>query len=196
MCAISRLGLPRRVIGVIPVVENMPGGDAQRPGDVIQCYGGKTVEVINTDAEGRLILADAISWAKDRYDPSYIVDIATLTGACVVALGHVRAGYFCNDEKLVRQFRDALDRSYEKCWRLPLDPEYAEDLKSDIADLKNIGQRWGGAVTAAKFLEEFVGGTPWIHIDMAGMDIFQGAHKSEGPRGFGVRTLVELVAGA
>jgi leucyl aminopeptidase len=195
MQAISRLRIPRRVLGIIPVVENLPGGKAQRPGDVVRCFGGKTVEVINTDAEGRLILADAIGWARATYNPASIIDIATLTGACVVALGHVRAGYFCNDERLVRRFSEAVERSYEKFWRLPLDSEYAEDLKSDIADLKNIGQRWGGAITAAKFLEEFVGDTPWVHIDMAGVDVFQGTHKAEGPRGFGVRTLAELVAG-
>lgn len=195
MQAIARLEVPRRVVGVIPVVENLPGGRAQRPGDVIRCFGGKTVEVINTDAEGRLILADAIAWAKATYNPSSIVDIATLTGACIVALGHVRAGYFCNDEKLVRRLNEAVERSYEKFWRLPLDAEYREDLKSDIADLKNIGQRWGGAITAAKFLEEFVADTPWVHIDMAGMDLFQGDQKAEGPRGFGVRTLAELVSG-
>ncbi|GAB4220207.1 MAG: leucyl aminopeptidase [Acidobacteriota bacterium] len=195
MLAVARLGLPRPAVGVIPVVENLPGGRAQRPGDVIRCHGGKTVEVINTDAEGRLILADAMSWAKERYSPSEIVDIATLTGACIIALGHVRAGYFSNDEKLVRRFVDAAGRSYEKFWRLPLDPEYREDLKSDIADLRNVGQKWGGAITAAKFLEEFVGDTPWVHIDMAGVDLFQGDQKAEGPRGFGVRTLAELVAG-
>ncbi len=195
MQAVARLGVPRAAVAVIPVVENLPGGRAQRPGDVIRCHGGKTVEVINTDAEGRLILADAISWAKARYSPTEIVDIATLTGACVIALGHVRAGFFSNDEKLVRRFLDAAGRSYEKFWRLPLDPEYREDLKSDIADLRNVGQKWGGAITAAKFLEEFVGDTPWVHIDMAGVDLFQGDQKSEGPRGFGVRTLAELVAG-
>lgn len=193
--AIARLEARRTVIGVIPLVENMPGGNAQRPGDVIRCFGGKTVEVVNTDAEGRLILADAMAWVLSRWKPDFLVDIATLTGACVVALGYVRAAYFSNNERLVRKFRSAVDRSAEKFWRLPLDVEYGEDLRSSIADLKNCGERWGGAVSAAKFLEAFVGDTPWCHIDMAGVDLFRGEQKADGPRGFGVRTMAELVIG-
>ncbi len=193
--AVSRLGAEHPVVGILPLVENLPGGRAQRPGDVVKSLSGKTIEVINTDAEGRLILADAIAYAKNRYSPGAIVDLATLTGACVVALGHVRAGYFSNDEALARRLEEASTRGGEKLWRLPLDDEYGDELKSFIADIKNVGSRWGGAVTAAKFLEAFVEDTPWCHIDMAGMDLFDPAKDCPGPRGFGAMTLAELALG-
>lgn len=191
--AISRLKVPRNVIGITPLVENLPGGRAQRPGDVVRSMSGKTIEVINTDAEGRLILADALHYAL-RFDPAYLVDIATLTGACIVALGKLRAGLFSNNEDLFRRFEEAARRSGEKFWRLPLDAEYRKELKSTIADIKNVGSRWGGAITAAKFLEEFAGSRPWCHVDMAGVDFYPEDEPINGPTGFGVRTLVELAA--
>jgi len=192
MQALSDLKTASRVIGIMPLVENLPGGNAQRPGDVITSHNGKTVEVINTDAEGRLILADAISWGIERFRPRAVLDIATLTGACVIALGHYRAGIFSNSEEFCSQVAEAAESGGEKLWRLPLDDEYRESLESRIADIKNTGERWGGAVSAAKFLEEFVGKIPWCHIDMAGMSSFpSGANKGTSP-GFGVRTLIEL----
>jgi leucyl aminopeptidase len=191
MQAIAQLRIPVNIVGLIPAVENLPSGRAQRPGDVIQSMSGKTIEVLNTDAEGRLILADALHYARSL-NPCMIVDFATLTGACVVALGHLRAGLFCNNEPLYEQFVQAAERSGEKYWRLPLDDDYREELDSQIADLKNVGSKWGGAITAAKFLQEFVGETPWCHIDMAGTDSFPENTEPKGPTGFGVRTLAEL----
>ncbi|MCK5795348.1 MAG: leucyl aminopeptidase, partial [Anaerolineales bacterium] len=193
MLAISRLKSPSRVIGVLPLAENLPGGKAQRPGDVVTAYNGTTIEIINTDAEGRLILADAMAWAIKKFKPRCLVDIATLTGACVVALGHHRAGLFSNENTLCSELLEGADRGGEKFWRLPLDDEYKESLESKIADLKNCGDRWGGAITAAKFLESFVGDTPWCHIDMAGTDSFPSGINKGNPPGFGVRTLVEFV---
>jgi leucyl aminopeptidase len=192
MQAVAQLQVKQNVIGIVPAVENLPSGRAQRPGDVIRSMSGKTIEVINTDAEGRLILADAIHYAK-QFDPEYIVDIATLTGACVVALGHVRAGLFCNDEKVYGLLQRASEISGERFWRLPLDSDYRKEIESQIADIKNVGSRWGGAVTAAKFLQEFVGDVPWCHIDMAGVDVYQENQEGKGPTGFGVRTLVQMV---
>lgn len=193
MQAIARLQVKKNVIGLIPAVENLPSGKAQRPGDVIESMSGKTIEVVNTDAEGRLILADALHYALGL-EPRYVIDIATLTGACVVALGHVRAGLFCNNEDLFETILRAAQRTGEKFWRLPLDEDYRKEIKSEIADMKNVGSRWGGAITAAKFLQEFVGETPWCHIDMAGVDLFKEAPEGKGATGFGVRTLAELAA--
>ena len=193
MKAVSQLRLRRNVVGILPAVENMPSGRAQRPGDVVRSMSGKTIEVLNTDAEGRLILADAMHYAR-RLNPACMVDIATLTGACVIALGHVRAGLFSNDDRLAEKFFKASERAGEKFWRLPLDDEYRSLLDSHIADLKNVGKRAAGAVTAAKFLQEFVGDTPWCHIDMAGVDMFQEGGANKGPTGFGVRTMVELAS--
>lgn len=192
MQAIARLQIPRNVVGVIPTVENLPSGRAQRPGDVIRSMSGKTIEVLNTDAEGRLILADALTFARQELQAAALIDLATLTGSCVVALGHLRAGLFSNDELLCEQILKAADRSGEKLWRLPLDEEYRRELDSNIADIKNVGSRWGGAITAAKFLQEFAGETPWCHIDMAGVDLYEEKHEFKGPTGFGVTTLVEL----
>jgi len=192
MEAIAQLGVKKNVVGLIPAVENLPSGRAQRPGDVIRSMSGKTIEVINTDAEGRLILADALHYGR-QLNPEYMVDIATLTGACVVALGHYRAGFFTNKDELGQKLMEAAVKSGEKLWQLPLDDHYRKDIESSIADIKNVGSRWGGAITAAKFLEEFVSEIPWCHIDMAGVDIFKGEGK--GPSGFGVRTLVEMVSG-
>ncbi len=191
MQAIAQLQAKRNVVGVIPAVENLPGGRAQRPGDVIRSMNGKTIQVVNTDAEGRLILADALAYVQ-AFQPRYIVDIATLTGACVVALGHVRAGLFSNDDALCQKTLAAAERCGEKLWRLPLDDVYYKDIESDIADVKNAGSRWGGAVTAAKFLQHFVDDRPWCHIDMAGLALYEQGQDT-GPTGFGVRTLAELV---
>ena len=193
MQAIAQLQAKRNVVGIIPAVENLPGGRAQRPGDVIRSMNGKTIQVVNTDAEGRLILADALTYVQ-AFNPRYILDIATLTGACVVALGHVRAGLFCNDDELCQETLAAAERSGEKLWRLPLDDVYYKDIESDIADVKNAGSRWGGAVTAAKFLQHFVDDRPWCHIDMAGMALYEEGQET-GPTGFGVRTMAELVLG-
>ncbi len=154
---------------------------------------GKTIEVINTDAEGRLILADALHYARS-FKPEYIIDLATLTGACVVALGKIRAGLFSNSAPLCESLIRASELSGEKVWRLPLDDEYRRDLRSDVADIKNVGERWGGAITAAKFLQEFVGDTPWCHLDIAGVDVTEYENKVKSPTGFGVRILAELVS--
>ena len=183
MQAIAQLRVDKNVVGLIPAVENLPGGKAIRPGDVIQSMSGKTIEILNTDAEGRLILADALFYAQ-QLTPQYIVDLATLTGACVVALGHLQAGLFSNNDTVCEKLLLASERSGEKFWRLPLDDEYRKDLDTQIADIK----------TAAKFLQEFVGEIPWCHIDMAGVDLFRKGQKVKGPTGFGVRTLVEMVS--
>ena len=192
MQAIAQIQVKKNVVGLIPAVENLPSGRAQRPGDVVRSMSGKTIEVINTDAEGRLILADALFYGS-QLQPEYMVDIATLTGACVIALGHLRAGLFSNHEETCQRLLEASERSGEKFWRLPLDDDYRNEIKSQIADLKNVGGRWGGAITAAKFLQEFVGNVPWCHIDMAGVDLFKEKQELKGATGFGVRTLVEMV---
>jgi leucyl aminopeptidase len=192
MQAIAQIGVKKNVVGLIPAVENLPSGRAQRPGDVIRSLSGKTIEVINTDAEGRLILADALFYGR-QLEPEFMVDIATLTGAVVIALGKIRAGVFCNDEELFERVSRASDQSGEKLWRMPLDDEYRKEIESSIADIKNVGSRWGGAITAAKFLQEFVGDVPWCHIDIAGVDLFKGEGDIKGPTGFGVKTLVEIV---
>lgn len=193
MQAIAQLQLPRNVVGIIPAAENLPSGRAQRPGDVVRSISGKTIEVLNTDAEGRLILADAIGFAK-QLNPVYMVDIATLTGACVVALGKVRAGAFCNNDALFEKVSKASEISGEKLWRMPLDEEYGKKLESNIADIKNVGGRWGAACIAAKFIEFFVDDTPWCHLDIAGVDLYEENPVVEGPTGFGVRTLTELAS--
>ena len=193
MQAIARLQIERHVIGLIPAVENMVSGRAQRPGDVIRSMGGKTVEIVNTDAEGRLILADALCYASE-FSPEYVVDIATLTGACIIALGNIRAGLFSNNDELCARLQSAGDRAGEKFWRLPLDDEYRKDLDSGIADIKNSGSRSAGAVTAAKFLQEFVGEFSWCHIDIAGVDLYEDPVEGTGATGFGARTLVELAS--
>ena len=193
MQAIARLQIERNVVGLIPAVENMVSGRAQRPGDVIRSMGGKTVEIVNTDAEGRLILADALCYASEL-GPEYVVDIATLTGACIIALGSVRAGLFSNNDELCEKLQRAGDRAGERFWRLPLDDEYRKDLESGIADVKNSGSRSAGAISAAKFLQEFVGELSWCHIDMAGVDLYEDSAEGTGATGFGARTLVELAS--
>jgi leucyl aminopeptidase len=194
----SKLKLKTKIIGVIPIVENMPSGSAARPGDVVKSYDGKSVEIGNTDAEGRLILIDAISYAIKKYKPDTLIDMATLTGACVVALGEKIAGVFSSDDDLASSIVKSGEKTHERCWHMPLPDDYKELIKSDIADIKNIGSsRWGGAITAALFLSEFVKDTPWAHIDIAGPAFTKKAtdYCGSGGTGFGVRLLCELLEG-
>lgn len=184
------------VVGVIGLVENMPDGRAQRPGDVVRSMKGDTIEVINTDAEGRLVLADIMWYAQDRFGPAAMIDLATLTGAIIVGLGHEKAGVFANDDALCEAFMKAAARTGEGAWRMPLDPAYDEQLKSRIADVKNVGGRPAGSVTAAQFLKRFVKeGVPWMHLDIAGVAMVskETALAPKGATGWGVRTLDALV---
>jgi leucyl aminopeptidase len=196
MRAIAQLRPPIAVTALIPAVENMPGSRAQRPGDIVTTLSGKTVEVLNTDAEGRLILADALTYAR-TLGCTHLVDAATLTGAIVVALGHVNTGVFASDDALLERVLAAARRKGEKMWAMPLDDEYKEQLKSPFADLPNIGTRWGGAITAAMFLKEFADSMPWVHLDIAGTAWLDDAKPflAKGPSGVAVRTLTELAAG-
>jgi len=193
MRALAQLKPPIPVTALIPAVENMPGSRAQRPGDIVTSLSGKTIEVINTDAEGRLILADALTYAK-RLGCTHLVDAATLTGAVVVALGHINIGAFSNNDELAERVLDAARTAGEKMWRLPLDEDYKELLKSPFADLANVGGRPGGAITAAWFLREFADETPWVHLDIAGTAWLDDAkpYASKGPSGVPVRTFVNL----
>ncbi len=194
MCAIAKLKPKVKVISVICSAENMPDGKAYRPGDVLTTMSGKTIEVINTDAEGRLVLADGLHYAK-TLGCTHLIDAATLTGACVVALGHHFAGIFSNDEDTWQRFHAATPVSGEKFWRLPIAPEYREQIKSAIADMANTGGRAGGACTATALLHEFAGETPWIHLDIAGCAWLdeQKPWVAKGPTGIAVRTIVEWV---
>jgi leucyl aminopeptidase len=196
MRAIALLQPKINVIGIVCATENMPSGKAQKPGDVQIAMSGKSIEIINTDAEGRLVLADGLYYAR-QLGCTHLIDAATLTGACVVALAGVNAGAFSNNEEIYQRFSKALQESGEKMWRLPLDGEYQELIRSNIADIVNSGGRWGGAVTAAMFLKEFVDETPWIHLDIAGVAWME-ENKSwiaKGPSGVPVRSLVEFVRG-
>ncbi len=184
------------VVGLVGLVENMPDGKAQRPGDVVRSMKGDTIEIINTDAEGRLVLADVLWYAQERFAPSAMIDLATLTGACVVALGHENAGVFANDDALCNALLKAADAQGEGAWRLPLAPAYDALIKSRMADMKNTGGRYGGAITAAQFLQRFVKkGQPWVHIDIAGVAYpgGEGGLAPKGATGWGVRTLDALV---
>jgi leucyl aminopeptidase len=172
----AELGLAQNIIGIVPTCENMPGGKATRPGDIVRTMQGTTVEILNTDAEGRLILCDAMTYAQ-RFKPAALIDIATLTGACVIALGRVRSGVFSNNEPLADALLAAGQAADDRAWRLPLDDEYGEQLKSNFADLANVGGREGGAITAAHFLARFTGGVPWAHLDIAGTAWIQGGAK-------------------
>ena len=192
--AAAKLALPIEVHGIVASTDNMNGSDAYKPGDVYPSRDGKTVEIINTDAEGRLILADALAYARDL-EPDYLIDHATLTGACMVALGGFTAGMFSTDDGLRDAYRSAAELSGESFWPLPLDESLRDQLKSQIADLKHTGSRYGGAITAALFLREFVGKTAWAHLDIAGpawLDKDHGLHP-QGGSGFGVTTAVELL---
>jgi len=200
MAAIGRLKPKIKVISVVCSAENMPDGKAQKPGDVQTAMPlkegepGHTIEIINTDAVGRLVLADGLTYAR-QLGCTHLIDAATLTGACVVALGPVNAGGFSNDEETYAKLHSVLTISGEKIWRLPLGDEYYDQIKSDIADIKNTGGRWGGASTAAQFLQVFAGDTPWIHLDIAGMAWYEDTKPfiAKGPSGFGVRSILEWV---
>jgi leucyl aminopeptidase len=189
MQAIAALGAEHEVHGILALAENMPSGTAIRPGDVIQSAAGKTVEVVNTDAEGRLVLADALHYATEL-GAGAIIDVATLTGSCVVALGHTTAGLFANDDSLAERVLASARASGESFWRLPLIDEQRRELKSEVADLKNSGAREGSAITAAIFLSEFVGGIPWVHLDIAGPALGKGRGEPKGATGVAVPTLV------
>ena len=193
---LGRLKPKLNVIGLIPSTENMPSGSAVKPGDVVKSHLGKTIEIINTDAEGRLILCDALSWAR-RYNPACVLDAATLTGAVVVALGHTAAGIMGTDEALLAEVQRAGERSGERVWPLPMWEEYHELIKSDIADMKNSGGRPAGSISAGWFLREFVSGYPWVHIDIAGTAYSdrEDVTRVKGPTGMGMRLFAEFVLG-
>jgi len=182
------------VVGIIPATENMPGGSATKPGDVLTSLSGKTIEVINTDAEGRLILADGLTYAT-RYNPEVLVDIATLTGACVVALGNVAIGVLGNNQALIEELKEAGEQSGERTWQLPLWDDYYDLIKSDVADVKNTGGRPGGTITAAAFLSKFIGKAVWAHLDIASTDWSdkEKAYLPKGPTGVGVRLLIQFL---
>ncbi|HWF65807.1 MAG TPA: leucyl aminopeptidase, partial [Acidobacteriaceae bacterium] len=194
MRAIAQLKPNVRVISVVCSAENMPSGKAYKPGDVSVAMSGKTIEIINTDAEGRLVLADGLHYAK-QLGATHLIDAATLTGACVVALGMLNAGVFSNDDATYAHFQKAVDLSGEKFWRLPVDDEYRDMIVSDIGDIKNTGGRYGGAITAAMFLKEFVGDAPWVHLDIAGVAWMEDQKPwiAKGPSGIAVRSIVEWV---
>ena len=196
MKAVASLQPDVPVHGIIGACENMPGGNSYRPSDVLTMYSGKTVEVLNTDAEGRLVLADAIHYATLQ-EPRGIIDLATLTGACMVALGPYYAGLFSDDEALGQEVLGAATRADERLWRLPLDPKLFETLKSKRADLTNLGGQWGGAITAAQFLQQFKGDVPWVHLDIAGPALAEKDDASirAGGTGYAVLTLWALVEG-
>ena len=191
--ALARLQPAVNVVGLIPASENMPGGAAIKPGDVVTSMSGQTIEILNTDAEGRLVLCDALTYAA-RFKPRAMVDIATLTGACVIALGGLRSGMFSPSDELARALEQAGDAALDPCWRMPLDEEYGEGLKSNFADMGNVAGRAGGAVTAAKFLQRFVGDIPWAHLDIAGTAWKSGAAKGGTGRPVGL-LLHYLLAG-
>ncbi len=192
--AIAQLKPKINVVAIIPATENLPGGSALKPGDILTAMNGKTIEIISTDAEGRLILADALSYAK-KLGAKLVVDVATLTGACRVALGDVCSGIFGNNQELVDKVIAAGAEAGELIWQMPMYEEYKEQIKSDVADVKNIGGKYGGAITAAQFLAEFAGDTPWVHLDIAGTSITdkEKNYLVKGATGVPVRTLVNLV---
>lgn len=192
LTAVAEMKLPINVVGIIPAAENMPDGQASRPGDVVKTMSGMTVEILNTDAEGRLVLCDALTYAQQQYKPEAVIDIATLTGACVIALGHNATGLFGNDESLIQTLLQAGEQTYDRAWQLPLWDEYQELLDSNFADIANIGGRWGGAVTAACFLSRFTEKCHWAHLDIAGTAWKSG--KEKGSTGRPVPLLTEFLA--
>jgi leucyl aminopeptidase len=195
MQAIAQLKPAVKVIGIVCATENMPSGSAMKPGDVQIAMSGKSIEIINTDAEGRLVLADGLAYAR-QLGATHLINAATLTGACVVALGQLNGGVFCNNEETYQHFTSALEASGERFWRLPVEDDYREQIKSNIADIMNTGgSRWGGAISAAMFLKEFVDDTPWIHLDIAGVawSEEQKPWMAKGPSGVAVRTITEWV---
>jgi leucyl aminopeptidase len=183
-------------VGLIGIVENMPSGSATRPGDIVTSMSGQTIEVLNTDAEGRLVLADVLWYAQERFKPKLVIDLATLTGAIMIALGKEFAGLFCNDDKLAADLSDAAKATGEKVWRMPLDKAYDKMIDSRNADVKNLGGRWAGSCTAAAFLQRFIKDTPWAHIDLAGtaMDAPRSEINTSWGSGWGVRLLDRFVA--
>ena len=200
MKSVSELKLPINVVGIIPSVENMPGGEAYRPGDIIKLYNGKTAEILNTDAEGRLILADALAYGEKQYSPKAIIDFATLTGACIVALGNNVAAIVSNNKQLTKKITDSSKTTTEEIWELPLTQDYMDMIKSDVADIKNVGiGRAAGTITAAAFLKNAIKDTPWAHLDIAGVAWTQGAATKEKPynpkgaTGFGVRLILDYL---
>jgi len=199
MKAVSELKMPVNVVGIVPSVENMPGGESYRPGDILKLYNGKTAEILNTDAEGRLILADALAYGEKQYSPKAIIDFATLTGACIIALGTNVAAIVSNNEKLKEKINESSKRTTEEVWELPLNDDYMDMIKSDVADMKNIGiGRAAGTITAAAFLRNAIEETPWVHIDIAGVAWTQVATKSKpynpkGATGFGVRLILDYL---
>ena len=199
MKAVSELKLPINIVGIIPSVENMPDAEAYRPGDIIKLFSGKTAEILNTDAEGRLILADALAYGEKHYSPKAIIDFATLTGACIVALGNNVAAIVSNDEKLAQKIKDASKKTTEAIWELPLTQDFMDMIKSDVADMKNVGiGRAAGTITAAAFLKNAIEKTPWIHVDIAGVAWTQTATKEKsynpkGATGFGVRLILNYL---
>jgi leucyl aminopeptidase len=194
MSAIGKLKPKLNVVGIVPATENMPGGKATKPGDIFTAMNGKTVEVINTDAEGRLILADALCYA-NKLNATKIVDAATLTGACVIALGHAASAAVSNNDDFVQQFLNAAKPTGERYWQMPLYEDYSSAMKSDIADLKNTGGRPAGTLTASAFLKAFAGDTPWVHLDIAGTAYLdnESAWQAKGPTGTPVRAFISLV---
>jgi leucyl aminopeptidase len=199
MKAVSELKLPINVVGIIPSVENMPSGESYRPGDIIKLYNGKTAEILNTDAEGRLILADALAYGEKHYSPKAIIDFATLTGACIVALGTNVAGIVSNNEKLTKKINESSKKTMEEVWELPLNQDYMDMIKSEVADMKNVGiGRAAGTITAAAFLRNAIENTPWTHIDIAGVAWTQVSTKEKsynpkGATGFGVRLILDYL---
>lgn len=191
---IARLKIQKHIIGLIPSVENMLSGSAMKPGDIVRHYNGKTSEVDNTDAEGRLILADALSYAS-TFKPDLVIDLATLTGAVVVALGHFATGMVGNDQRVMDALKEAGEKTYERVWQLPFYDEYEKLIKSDIADVKNVGGRWAGAITAGCFLKKFIGDYKWAHLDIAGTAILEADqdYTPKGGSGVGVRLLTEFL---
>jgi leucyl aminopeptidase len=194
----AKLELPLHVVGVIPTTENSVDSLSTKPGDVIGSYLGKTIEVIDTDAEGRLILADGLTYAVKHYQPDVLIDLATLTGSCIRTLGTYAGGLFSNNDELVGKLNDSADRTGERLWRLPLWDDYKKELKSDVADLKNFsGSPSAGAITAAKFLEEFIEKHPaWAHLDIAGVAVSDSEFASQkSATGFGIRLLIDYMLG-
>ncbi len=196
MRAVAELA-PRNLhlVAIVPATENLPGPDALKPGDIITICDGTTVEVVNTDAEGRLILADALAYGIKKYKPGAIIDVATLTGAAIIGLGHHRTAMLSNDDGLATKLAEAGETSGEPLWRMPLGKEYAKQLESKVADMKNVGGRAAGTITAACFLEKFVDSRPWAHLDIAGTawNYTEKSYVPKGPSGVGVRTLIELI---
>ena len=196
MLSVAKQHLPVNIVGIVGLVENMPDGSAVKPGDVITSLSGQTIEVINTDAEGRLVLADLLWYTQDRFNPLHMIDLATLTGAVIAALGSEYAGIFSNDDELMNTLRTAGEESGEKVWPMPMGENYDKELESPIADMKNLGAPYAGHITAAQFLKRFVNNYSWCHIDIAGV---AWSNKSiaccpKGATGFGVRLLSEYIS--